>query len=204
MNGLLIEIAVGIGLIVIFGILRFYVRYTQYKNKNEYPPNPLESGSNVNTEPTTSIITPEEVDKFQKLAGIKPYDSQKGTKDLAGVMIEADKKNKLSLEKTKEELINALLKAAKTGDFPPENESITVNSFPITSIQFNRDSDPLGEIPLGRVSKEAKVKIAEIAKQDIAQQIEEHSTKVLANVKPITDETPIKPKRKYNRKPKTI
>jgi hypothetical protein len=35
--------------------------------------------------PTSSFITPEEVDRFQKLAGIKQHDSQKGTIDLANV-----------------------------------------------------------------------------------------------------------------------
>jgi hypothetical protein len=91
-------------------------------------------------------------DKFQTLAGIKPHNSQKGTNDLVDVLMKAEQ--------------------IKKDGFPPESESIPVNSFPITKIKLNEDSDPLASVPMSRVSNEAKQKMAEIAKQDISERLE--------------------------------
>jgi hypothetical protein len=91
-------------------------------------------------------------DKFQTLAGIKPHNSQKGTNDLVDVLMKAEQ--------------------IKKDGFPPESESIPVNSFPITKIKLNEDSDPLASVPMSRVSNEAKQKMAEIAKKDISERLE--------------------------------
>jgi hypothetical protein len=96
-------------------------------------------------------------DKFQTLAGIKPHNSQKGTNDLVDVLMKAEQ--------------------IKKDGFPPESESIPVNSFPITKIKLNEDSDPLASVPMSRVSKAAKQKMAEIAKQDITARLEETAEK---------------------------
>ena len=121
--------------------------------------------------PTSSILTPEEVDKFQTLAGIKPHDSQKGTNDLVNIMAKAEE--------------------IKKAGFPPQSESIPVQSFPITKIQVNQSTDPLSEIPLSRVSKEGKEKMAEIAKQDIAKQVEVNA-ETIAKLQPKVETKPKK------------
>ncbi len=56
-------------------------------------------------------------------------------------------------------------------------------------------SDPLSDIAISRVSKEAKQKMADIAKKDIAEKLQENVAKVQS-----TEIT--KPKRKYTKKPK--
>ncbi len=99
-------------------------------------------------------------DKFQKLAGITENDVQKGTDHLT-------------------EKIETLRESFKDVEFPAQSESIPVQSFPITKIQVNQSTDPLSEIPLSRVSKEGKEKMAEIAKQDISQTLEENASKML-------------------------
>lgn len=143
-------------------------------------------------------ITADEVDAFQKLAGIKPHDTQKGTNELVDAMLNA--------EKLKEEFKNV--------EFPAPDESITVTTAKVTTIDLNskEDSDPLGSIPLSRVSKIAKQKMAEIAKQDISRQLEKNAEK-FASIFPesveYTDEyfkpdysdySNVKPKKKANPK----
>ncbi len=118
-------------------------------------------------------------DKFQKLAGITENDVQKGTDHLT-------------------EKIETLRESFKDVEFPAQSESIPVQSFPITKIQVNQSTDPLSEIPLSRVSKEGKEKMAEIAKQDIVKTLEENASKLQSiNL----DEVVEKPKKK-SAKPK--
>jgi hypothetical protein len=54
---------------------------------------------------------------------------------------------------------------------------------------------------MSRVSKQAKQKMAEIAKEDINKQLEENAER-FATLQPINLDEPKKPKRKYNKKPK--
>ena len=121
-------------------------------------------------------------DKFQTLAGIKPHNSQKGTDALVDIM------------KTGNKIV-------KEG-FPPQNESIPLNSVPITKIKLNEDSDPLSDIPLSRISTEAKKKMAEIAMKDLSDRLEETTSKFQPINSDELVEKPVKKKRKYNRKPK--
>jgi hypothetical protein len=121
-------------------------------------------------------------DKFQTLAGIKPHNSQKGTNDLVDVLMKAEQ--------------------IKKDGFPPESESIPVNSFPITKIKLNEDSDPLSDIPLSRISTEAKKKMAEIAMKDLSDRLEETTSKFQPINSDELVEKPVKKKRKYNRNPK--
>ena len=80
-------------------------------------------------------------------------------------------------------------KVSKEG-FPEPDKSIPVTTATITTIGGSYgDSDPLASVPMSRVSKEAKKKMAEIAKEDIKEQVEKHA---------IEFET--KPKRKSNPK----
>jgi hypothetical protein len=121
-------------------------------------------------------------DKFQTLAGIKPHNSQKGTNDLVDVLMKAEQ--------------------IKKDGFPPESESIPVNSVPITKIKLNEDSDPLSDIPLSRISTEAKKKMAEIAMKDLSDRLEETTSKFQPINSDELVEKPVKKKRKYNRNPK--
>jgi hypothetical protein len=121
-------------------------------------------------------------DKFQTLAGIKPHNSQKGTNDLVDVLMKAEQ--------------------IKKDGFPPESESIPVNSVPITKIKLNEDSDPLSDIPLSRISTEAKKKMTEIAMKDLSDRLEETTSKFQPINSDELVEKPVKKKRKYNRNPK--
>jgi CDGSH-type Zn-finger protein len=161
-------------------------------------------------------------DALQKLAGIKPVDVDRN-----------DKAHKLFVknnENGKKQIIDALLKAAENSEFPKPDESINVQTTKIGTIHTNfGDSDPLATIPMSRVSAEGKKKMAEIAKEDINQQVEKNVEKFAtltnqtkcgcgrsetgfctglhripkkdwaAGVRDIPAE---KPKRKYNKKPK--
>ena len=108
-------------------------------------------------------------DAFQKLAGIKPIN-------------ENDEMRKIFVKNNadgKQQIIEALLKAAENSEFPKPDESINIASTKITTIDtnFGSDNDPLASVPMSRVSKEAKQKMAEIAKEDIFKQLEENSDK---------------------------
>jgi hypothetical protein len=94
---------------------------------------------------------------FQKLAGIKPINEND---ELRQILV----KNNFP----KEEIVDALLKAAVNGEFPKQDESINMGTTKIGTIYTNfGDNDPLASVPMSRVSKEAKQKMAEIAKEDI-------------------------------------
>jgi CDGSH-type Zn-finger protein len=106
---------------------------------------------------------------FQKLAGIKPTNPND---ELRQIIV----KNNIF---AKEQIVEALLKAAENSEFPKQDESINVRTTKITTIDtnFGSDNDPLASVPMSRVSKEAKQKMAEIAKEDITKQLEENSDK---------------------------
>ena len=132
-------------------------------------------------------------DTFQKLAGIKPTNPND---EIRQILV----KNNIF---AKEQIIEALLKAAENSEFPKPDESINVRTTKITTIDtnFGSDSDPLASVPMSRVSAEGKKKMAEIAKEDINRQLEENAER-FATLQPINLEEPKKPKRKYTKKPK--
>ena len=107
-------------------------------------------------------------DDFQKLAGIKPIET-----------IDSELPTNLTTKKLNENIVEALLKAAENGEFPKPDESINVRTAKIGTIDtnFDNDNDPLVSVPMSRVSKEAKQKMAEIAKEDISKQLEQNVEK---------------------------
>jgi hypothetical protein len=127
-------------------------------------------------------------DEFQKLAGIKPINEND---ELRQILV----KNNFP----KEQIIEALLKAAENSEFPKQDESINMGTTKIGTIHTNfGDNDPLASVPMSRVSKQAKQKMAEIAKEDIVIQLEKNVERIVA-----LSPTQSKPKRKYTkRKPK--
>jgi hypothetical protein len=131
-------------------------------------------------------------DALQKLAGIKPIETT--TSELP---------TNVTTKKLNEQIVEALLKAAENSEFPKPDESINVRTTKITTIDtnFSSDNDPLASVPMSRVSKEGKKKMAEIAKEDINRQLEENAER-FATLQPINLEEPKKPKRKYTKKPK--
>jgi hypothetical protein len=139
-------------------------------------------------------------DKLQKLAGIRPVDKNN---ELHQIFVKNN-------ENGKQQIIDALLKAAENSEFPKPDESINVQTTKIGTIDTNfGDSDPLATIPMSRVSKEGKKKMAEIAKEDINKQLEQNTEKfavLFPNEADSNDQRLgvelVKPKRKYNKKPK--
>jgi len=125
--------------------------------------------SRKKSNPTKRIDDFEFKDDFQKLAGIKPTNPND---ELRQILV---KNNILS----KERIIEELVKAAENNEFPKSDESINVRTTKITTINnnFGSDNDPLASVPMSRVSKEAKQKMAEIAKEDINVQIEKNVEK---------------------------
>ena len=84
-------------------------------------------------------------DAFQKLAGIGIPKSTHNT-----------------------ELLKLMADRWSEAGFPESDPSIPVKTTKITTIDSNfGDSDPLAQIPLSRVSKEGKQKMAAIAREDI-------------------------------------
>jgi hypothetical protein len=124
--------------------------------------------SRKKSNPTKTIEDFEFKDDFQKLAGIKPI---YGNDEIREIIV----KNNLD---AKEQIVEALLKAAKNGEFPKQDESINMGTTKIGTIHTNfGDNDPLASVPMSRVSKAAKQKMAEIAKQDITARLEETAEK---------------------------
>ena len=138
--------------------------------------------------PTKTTEDFEFKDEFQKLAGIKPINEND---ELRQILV----KNNFP----KEQIIEALLKAAENSEFPKQDESINMGTTKIGTIHTNfGDNDPLASVPMSRVSKQAKQKMAEIAKEDIVIQLEKNVERIVA-----LSPTQSKPKRKYTkRKPK--
>ena len=153
-----------------------------------------------NKKKPTQVEAEFDKDKFQKLAGIRPVDKN-------NELHETIVKNNFP----KEQIVEALLKAAENSEFPKPDESINVQTTKIGAIDMKSygDSDPLATIPMSRVSKEGKKKMAEIAKEDINKQLEQNTEKfavLFPNEADSNDQRLgvelVKPKRKYNKKPK--
>ena len=130
-------------------------------------------------------------DDFQKLAGIKEFPTSS-----------LNVPTNVTTKKLNEQIVEALLKAAENSEFPKSDESINVRTTKITTIDTNfGDNDPLATIPMSRVSKEGKKKMAQIAKEDIKITTEAKATELITKgLVTISAET--KPKRKYTKKPK--
>ena len=110
-----------------------------------------------------------DVDALQKLAGIKPTNPNDEVREILA------KNKRLN---SKEQIIEALVKAAENSEFPKPDESINVRTEKVYTVQTTfEDSDPLASVPMSRVSNEAKQKMAEIAKQDISNQLEQNAEK---------------------------
>jgi hypothetical protein len=120
-------------------------------------------------------ITADEVNNFQKLAGIKPIDTND---EIREILV----KNNLNV---KEQIVGELLKAAQNSEFPAPDQSIPMISAKLTTIELGskEETDPLASVPLSRVSKKAKQKMAEIAKQDISEQLEQNAENYAALIK---------------------
>jgi hypothetical protein len=117
-------------------------------------------------------------DTFQKLAGIKPIETT--TSELP---------TNVTTKKLNEQIIDVLLKAAENSEFPKQDESINVLTTKIGTIDTNfGDSDPLAQIPMSRVSDEAKQKMAEIAKEDISKRLEETNKSIFPESVEYTEE----------------
>jgi hypothetical protein len=142
--------------------------------------------------PTKSEPDFEYKDDFQKLAGIKPFSTAS-----------FDVPTNVTTKKLNEQIVEALLKAAENSEFPKSDESINVRTTKITTIDtnFGSDNDPLASVPMSRVSKEAKQKMAEIAKEDIKISTEQYSKEIISKGL-VTIPAETKPKRKYKKKPK--
>ena len=147
-------------------------------------------------------------EQFQKLAGITPVDKNDEIREILT-------KNNLNGDK----LVEELKKEFQNSEFPKPDESINVRTEKIYTIDTNfEDKDPLASVPMSRVSKEAKKKMAEIAKEDINNQLEQNAEKFAALfpnevsendqrvgielVKAMMEAPIVKPKRKYTKKPK--
>jgi hypothetical protein len=147
--------------------------------------------------PTKSEDGFEFKDDFQKLAGIKPIET--ATSELP---------TNVTTKKLNEQIVEALLKAAENSEFPKSDESINVRTTKITTIDTNfGDSDPLATIPMSRISKEGKKKMAEVAKQDISDRLDAQTKQMLESelgpvIEQLAKEVLAKPKRKYKKKPK--
>jgi hypothetical protein len=156
-------------------------------------------------------LTEDEVNNFQKLAGIKPTNPND---ELREILV---KNNILA----KEQIVGELLKAAQNSEFPAPDQSIPMISAKLTTIELGskEEVDPLASVPLSRVSKKAKQKMAEIAKQDISEQLEQNAENYASLIKSETpaksifpeaveytdeyfkpDYSNVKPKRKYTKK----
>jgi len=111
------------------------------------------------------------------------------------------------------ELLKELADKWSKAGFPESDQSIPVSTTKITTIDtnFGSNNDPMASVPMSRVSKEAKQKIAEIAKEDITKQLEKNAERFIEQVesklpdeikKAMMEAPMVKPKRKYNKKPK--
>ena len=111
------------------------------------------------------------------------------------------------------ELLKELADKWSKAGFPESDQSIPVSTTKITTIDtnFGSDNDPLASVPMSRVSKKAKQRMAEIAKEDITKQLEQNAERFIEQVesklpdemrKAMMEAPMVKPKRKYNKKPK--
>ena len=111
------------------------------------------------------------------------------------------------------ELLKELADKWSKAGFPESDPSLPMGATKITTIDtnFGSDNDPLASVPMSRVSKQAKQKMAEIAKEDITKQLEQNAERFIEQVesklpdeikKAMLEAPIVKPKRKYNKKPK--
>ena len=111
------------------------------------------------------------------------------------------------------ELLKELANKWSKDGFPESDQSIPVSTTKITTIDtnFGSDNDPMASVPMSRVSNKAKQKMAEIAKEDITKQLEQNAERFIEQVesklpdemrKAMMEAPMVKPKRKYNKKPK--
>jgi hypothetical protein len=123
--------------------------------------------------PTKTINDFEFKDDFQKLAGIKPIETTA-----------SELPTNVTTKKLNEQIVEALLKAAENSEFPKPDETINVRTTKIGTIDtnFGNDNDPLASVPMSRVSKAAKQKMAEIAKEDITIQLEKNAERISASI----------------------
>ena len=130
-------------------------------------------------------------DTFQKLAGIKPIETTA-----------SELPTNVTTKKLNEQIVEALLKAAENSEFPKSDESMNVRTTKITTIDTNfGDNDPLASVPMSRVSKEAKQKMAQIAKEDIKVTTEAKANELISKGL-VTIPAETKLKRKYKKKTK--
>ena len=101
------------------------------------------------------------------------------------------------------ELLKELADKWSKDGFPESDQSIPVSTTKITTIDtnFGSDNDPMASVPMSRVSKQAKQKMAEIAKEDITKQLEQNAERFAT----LTDDQRlgvefVKPKRKYTKR----
>lgn len=140
-------------LIVVLAAVGKLIYDVQSKKKS----NPIQTDSSFDKE------------AFQKLAGIKPTNPNDEVREILT-------KNKRLNEK--EQIIEALVKAAENSEFPKQDESINVRTERIYTIDTHfEEKDPLASVPMSRISNEAKQKMAEIAKEDITKQLEKNVEK---------------------------
>ena len=117
-----------------------------------------------NEDGTWTTLRPEKKfsDLFKKKTPIKNEDGfdKDAFQKLAGIG--------LPKNETNSELIKELADKWSKDGFPESDPSIPVKTTKITTIDSNfGDSDPLAHIPMSRVSKEGKQKMADIAREDI-------------------------------------
>ena len=143
-------------------------------------------------------------DLFKKQTPIKNKDVfDKDTfQKLAGIGIPKSTHNN--------ELLKGLADKWSEAGFPESDPSIPVKTTKITTIDSNfGDSDPLAQIPLSRVSKEGKQKMAEIAREDIRINTEAISNEIMGSIgtKPKTQTDYVRehsPNISKKRKPKSV
>ena len=82
------------------------------------------------------------------------------------------------------ELLKELADKWSKAGFPESDPSLPMGATKITTIDtnFGSDNDPLASVPMSRVSKQAKQKMAEIAKEDITKQLEQNAERFIEQV----------------------
>ena len=109
------------------------------------------------------------------------------------------------------ELLKGLADKWSEAGFPESDPSIPVKTTKITTINtnFSNDNDPLAHIPMSRISKEAKEKMANIAREDIRINTEAISNEIMGSIgtKPKTQTDYVRentPNISKKRKPKSV
>ena len=136
-------------------------------------------------------------DTFQTLAGIKPHNKESAPFNPIN--------NKLN-----ENIVEQLKNDFENSKFPISDDSLNVRTTKITTINtnFGNDNDPLAHIPMSRISKEAKEKMANIAREDIRINTETITNDIMGSIgtKPKTQTDYVRehtPNISKKRKPKT-